>query len=112
MKCMEKEAMPILQSLVLDVEEPILLENTLKLIIAAFSLVLLGLTLSAYKKSALKKILYAALAFGLFAFNAILDLLADNVDLLNSLKIDIDVSLLVVMLAILTLFFMAIVKRK
>jgi hydrogenase-4 membrane subunit HyfE len=108
---MEK-TMQILQSLVLDVEEPILLENTLKMVIVAFSLVLLALTLSAYRKTALNKILYAALAFGLFAFHASLDFLADNVDFLKTLQTDIDVLLLVVMLAILTLFFIAIVKRK
>ena len=104
--------MQILQSLVLDVEEPILLENTLKMVIVAFSLVLLALTLSAYRKTALNKILYAALAFGLFAFHASLDFLADNVDFLKTLQTDIDVLLLVVMLAILTLFFIAIVKRE
>ena len=104
--------MQILQSLVLDVEEPILLENTLKMVIVAFSLVLLALTLSAYRKTALNKILYAALAFGLFASHASLDFLADNVDFLKTLQTDIDVLLLVVMLAILTLFFIAIVKRK
>ena len=106
--------MPILQTLVLDavVEEPILLENALKIIIMTFSLVLLALTISAYRKTGLNKILYAALAFGLFAFHASLDFLADNVSFFEALQAYIDVLLLVVMLAILTLFFIAIVKRK
>jgi hypothetical protein len=106
--------MPILQSLVLDVaaEEPILLENALKIIILIFSLVLLALTISAYRKTGLNKILYAALAFGLFAFHASLDFLVDNVNFFEALQAYIDVLLLAVMLAILTLFFIAIVKRK
>jgi hypothetical protein len=105
--------MPILQSLVLDiVEEPILLENALKIVIMTFSIVLLALTISAYRKTGLNKILYASLAFGLFAFHASLDFLADNVNFFEALQTNIDVLLLVIMLAILTLFFMAIVKRK
>jgi hypothetical protein len=105
--------MPILQSLVLDVvEEPILLENALKIVIMTFSIVLLSLTISAYRKTGLNKILYAALAFGLFAFHATLDFLSDNVNFFEALQANIDVLLLVIMLAILTLFFIAIVKRK
>jgi hypothetical protein len=105
--------MPFLQSMVLDMaEEPVLLENALKIVILTFSLVLLALTISAYRKTGLNKILYAAIAFGLFAFHASFDFLADNVKFFEALQSEIDVLLLVIMLAILTLFFIAIVKRK
>jgi len=50
--------------------EPI--TQAIKTAIAAFSLLLLALSISAYRKTAFKKILYAAVAFGLFAIQMFL----------------------------------------
>ncbi|MDQ6667008.1 MAG: hypothetical protein M3Y53_02150 [Thermoproteota archaeon] len=60
----------------------------------------------------MKKIIYAVAAFALFAFFALFDFLVDNVKFFNTLHNDVDILLLVIMLAILALFFMAVVRRK
>src|ERR671911_345419 len=68
--------------------EPI--TQAIQIAIAAFSVLLLALSISAYKKTALRRILYAAVAFGLFAIQMFFG----------------------ITLAILVLFFMAIVRKK
>lgn len=88
--------------------EPV--EQAIKLAIAAFSLLLLGLSISAYKKTALKRILYAAVAFGLFAVQMFFDYLGDAVAAFD-VPIN-DVVFSGITLAILALFFLAIVKKK
>lgn len=88
--------------------EPV--EQGIKLAIVAFSLLLLGLSISAYKKTALKRILYAAVAFGLFAVQMFFDYLGDAVVAFD-MPIN-DVIFSGITLAILALFFMAIVKKK
>lgn len=93
-------------------EEPIVVENFLKIIIGAFSIMLLAITVSAYRKTHFKKIIYAVAAFALFAFFALFDFLVDNVNFFNTLHNDVDILLLVIMLAILALFFLAVVRRK
>jgi hypothetical protein len=87
--------------------EPV--EQAIKLAIAAFSLLLLGLSISAYKKTALKRILYAAVAFGLFAVQMFFDYLGDAVAAFD-VPIN-DVVFSGITLAILALFFLAIVKK-
>jgi hypothetical protein len=88
--------------------EPI--TQAIKIAIAAFSLLLLGLSISAYKKTALKKTLYAAVAFGLFAIQMFVDYLEDAVKALDTPYTDI--IFFGITLAILVLFFMAIVRKK
>lgn len=82
----------------------------IKIGIAAFSLLLLGLSISAYRKTRLKSIVYAAIAFGLFAAQLFFDYLEDAVagweQPFN------DVIFYAMTLAILVLFFLAIVRRK
>ena len=78
--------------------------------IIAFSLVLFGLSLSAYRNSGLKRILFAAGAFALFAIQLGLDYIEEFFDFLEEDTTDIVLSL--VTLVILILFFLAIVKRK
>lgn len=88
--------------------EPV--EQAIKLAIVAFSLLLLGLSISAYRKTALKRILYAAVAFGLFAVQMFFDYLGDAV-----VGFDLPINDVVfsgITLAILALFFIAIVKKK
>ena len=88
--------------------EPI--TQVIQIAIAAFSLLLLGLSISAYKKTSLKRILYAAAAFGLFAIQIFFDYLEDAVEAFDTPYSDIIFYGLT--LAILVLFFMAIVRRK
>ena len=88
--------------------EPI--TQAIKIAIAAFSLLLLALSISAYKKTAFKKTLYAAVAFGLFAIQMFFDYLEDAVESFDTAYSD--VIFFGITLAILVLFFMAIVKRK
>ena len=88
--------------------EPI--TQAIKIAIAAFSLLLLGLSISAYKKTALKGIVYAAVAFGLFAIQMFVDYLEDAFEAFDTPYTDL--IFFGITLAILVLFFMAIVRRK
>ena len=88
--------------------EPI--TQAIKIAIAAFSLLLLGLSISAYKKTALKRILYAAIAFGLFAIQMFFDYLEDAVEGFDTAYSDI--IFYGITLAILVLFFLAIARKR
>jgi hypothetical protein len=88
--------------------EPI--TQAIKIAIAAFSLLLLALSISAYKRTALKRILYASVAFGLFAIQMFFDYLEDAVEVFDTAYTDI--IFFGITLAILVLFFMAIVRKK
>ena len=88
--------------------EPI--TQVIQIAIAAFSLLLLGLSISAYKKTALKRILYAAVAFGLFAIQIFFDYLEDAVEAFDTPYSDI--IFYGMTLAILVLFFVAVIRRK
>lgn len=86
-----------------------IVENFETLLIGIFSIILLLLSISSYKKTRLQNILYAAAAFALFAFDMFLELIIERYysityplqDLLHTS----------IILAILGLFFMSIVKR-
>ena len=88
--------------------EPI--TQAIKIAIAAFSLLLLGLSISAYKKTALKRIIYAAIAFGLFAIQMFFDYLEDAAEGFDTAYSDI--IFYGITLAILVLFFIAIVRKR
>lgn len=91
-----------------DPYEPIV--QLIKVGIAAFSLLLLALSISAYRKTSLKGIIYAAIAFGLFSAQLLFDYLEDTI---LSLEQPInDIIYYALTLAILVLFFFAIVRRK
>jgi hypothetical protein len=87
--------------------EPV--EQIIKIAIAAFSALLLGLSISAYRKTALKGIIYAAIAFGLFAVQLLFDYAEDAVE--GWEQPYNDVIFYTMTLAILVLFFMAVVRR-
>lgn len=91
-----------------DPYEPVV--QLIKIGIGMFSVLLLGLSLSAYKKTALKGIIYAAVAFGLFAVQLFFDYLEDAVE--GWEQPFNDVIYYAMTLAILVLFFLAIVRRK
>lgn len=82
----------------------------IKISIAAFSALLLALSISAYKKTGLKSIVYAASAFGIFAAQLAFDYLEDAVPALNQAYNDIIYYGMT--LSILVLFFIALVRRR
>ncbi len=86
------------------------ISGIIDLTIMIFSLLLLALSLLAFKNTGLKKILYAAGAFGLFAVSLFLEYAEESLDFLG--EIDIDIVGSVITLGILILFFIAIVKRR
>jgi ABC-type proline/glycine betaine transport system permease subunit len=73
-------------------------------------IILLALSISAYRKSGLKKIAYAAIAFALFAIQLFFGILEDTVKSLETVYVNI-ISYAMT-LTILILFLLAIVKRK
>jgi hypothetical protein len=88
--------------------EPI--TQAIKIAIAAFSILLLGLSISAYRKTGLRRLVYASVAFGLFALQLFFDYLEDAVQAFDTPYAD--VIFFGITLAILVLFFMAIVRKK
>jgi Na+/glutamate symporter len=88
-------------------------DNVESIILAAtgiFSLLLLTLSISAYKRTGIKKIIFAAIAFSLFAIQLILESLEDTIGILEDPPIG-DILSSSLTLAILVLFFLAIVRR-
>jgi hypothetical protein len=85
------------------------IEGAIQAAIGIFSLLLLGLSILAYKRTGLKKILFAAIAFSLFAIQLILESLEETISILEDPIGDILTSGMT--LAILVLFFMAIVRK-
>jgi hypothetical protein len=88
--------------------EPI--TQAIKIAIAAFSLLLLGLSISAYRNTHIRRLVYAAVAFGLFSLQLFFDYLEDAVPAFDTPYSDI--IFFGITLAILVLFFMAIVRKK
>ncbi len=88
--------------------EPI--TQAIKIGIAAFSLLLLGLSISAYRNTHIRRLVYAAVAFGLFSLQLFFDYLEDAVPAFDTPYSDI--IFFGITLAILVLFFMAIVRKK
>jgi len=95
--------------LFLQIEEIFGIGDGLEIGIGIFSLVLFALAITAYRNTGIKKILFAAAAFGLFGVQLLVDTFEDYIDFLEEQYIDILVPLIT--LAILILFFVAIVKK-
>ena len=89
---------------------PFDISDGIEFAIIGFSLVLCALSLSAYRNSNMKRILFAAGAFALFAVQLFVDYLEEYFNFLEEDSTDILLS--IVTLGILILFFMALVKRK
>jgi hypothetical protein len=106
---LEEEEGEIIEAPAVEFEpyEPI--EQAIKIGIAAFSILLAGLSVYAYKRTAIKGIIYAAVAFGLFAAQMLFEYLEDEVGFDAPFN---DIIFLGMTLAILILFFLAIVWRK
>ena len=86
------------------------LESIILAAIGIFSLLLLALSILAYRRTGLKKIIYAAIAFSLFAIQLILGSLEEAIGFLEEPPIG-DILISSMTLAILILFFMAIVRK-
>ena len=100
----------ILSTTVLQIEEAFGISNGLEIAIGIFSLVLFALAITAYRNTKIKKILFAAAAFGLFGIQLLVDSLEDYVGFLDGQYVDILGP--IITLTILVLFFVAIVKKR
>lgn len=91
-------------------EQPIL-PASLDFASGIFAAFLLALSLLAYKRTKMKRLLFVSVAFGLFSFRAIiprLDLFLPNLDLSASIETILSITGFV----ILGFFFLAIVKKQ
>jgi hypothetical protein len=84
------------------------IENIISASIAVFSVLLLVLSVSGYIKTRIRLTLYAVIIFSLFAIQQFLDFSDDVVPALDNMMTDLVVHSLT--LAILIIFFMAIVR--
>ncbi|HZD35802.1 MAG TPA: hypothetical protein VE130_11420 [Nitrososphaeraceae archaeon] len=86
------------------------IERTIQAATGIFSILLLALSISAYRRTGLKKIIFAAVAFALFAVQLLIESLEDTFEVLDTGYGSVLTSAMT--LAILVLFFMAIVQKK
>ena len=100
----------ILFSVFLQIDEFEGVENGIALGIAIFSILLLALSMTAFKKTGLKVTIYAIIIFALFAIQQILEYLGGIFITLDTPITDVIISSMT--LAILVLFFLAIVRTK
>ncbi len=100
----------ILYSVILEIEPFEGLENAVALGIGIFSILLLTLSITAYRKTGLKLTIYAIIIFALFAIQQTMEFLEDTFSSLDTPITDVTISSLT--LAILVLFFLAIVRTK
>lgn len=99
----------ILSKFLLEIE-PFGIDDGLEIGIGIFSLLLFAISITAYRNTGIKKILFASAAFGLFGIQLLVDSLEDYVVWMDEAIIDILVPLIT--FAILILFFVAIVKKR
>jgi len=100
----------ILSSAISEIDSFERLENGIAIGIAIFSLLLLALSITAFKKTGLKVTIYAIIIFALFAIQQILEYLEEIFITLDTPITDVISSSMT--LAILVLFFLAIVRTK
>lgn len=86
------------------------LEKAIALGITVISLLLLALSVTAYRKTRLKVTIYAIIIFALFAIQQFIDYLDNVIPALDNPITDVVISSLT--LTILALFFLAIVRTK
>ena len=85
-------------------------QNVIELGIIVFSLVLFGVSINAYRTTGLKKLAYAAVAFALFAIQLFFEYTEGIYDFFEDTQTDIIISSIT--LAIVVLFFLAVVRKK
>jgi hypothetical protein len=94
----------ILEKAILD-----LVENILYVVGSIFAAILITLSISAYKNTHLRKLIYAMIAFSLFGIFLFYEYLEHSMDF-ESLYIDIILPSMC--LSILVLFFLAVVNKR
>ena len=99
----------ILPELFLEIES-FGVQNVIELGIIVFSLVLFGVSINAYRTTGLKKLAYAAVAFALFAIQLFFEYTEGIYDFFEDTQTDIIISSIT--LAIVVLFFLAVVRKK
>lgn len=87
------------------------LESAILAATGIFSLLLLALSILAYRRSGLRKIIFAAIAFSIFAIQLILSSLEETFGILEEPPIG-DILTASMTLAILVMFFLAIVRKE
>jgi hypothetical protein len=85
------------------------IETVILAVTGILSLLLLALSISAYRKTGLKKIIYAAAAFALFGVQLLFESLEETFEVLDTGYGSVITSSMT--LAILILFFLAIVQK-
>jgi len=90
--------------------ESLELSNIVQLGIVGFSLVLFALSLTAYRNTGLKRILFASIAFVLFAIQLFFDYIEEFFNFFEEDTTDLLLS--GITLVILILLFVSLVKRK
>ena len=85
------------------------IESAIQAATGIFSILLLALSISAYRRTGFKKIIYAAAAFALFAVQLLFESLEDTFEVLDTGYGSVLASSMT--LAILVLFFLAIVQK-
>jgi hypothetical protein len=93
----------------MDIEPIGITQSLISLFIGIFSILLLLLSISSYRKTGLKNILYAAGAFGLFAIRLFIEVFDEIHDIVDNYLLSFLNSSIT--LAILILFFLAIIKK-
>jgi hypothetical protein len=78
--------------------------------IIIFSLMLLGLSINAYRRTGLKKLLFAAVAFALFTVQLLIEYADEVFNIFDEGQVDLVIS--GVILFTLIMFFLAIVRKK
>jgi len=100
----------VLFSVITEIDSFEGLENAIALGITVISLLLLALSVTAYRKTRLKVTIYAIIIFALFAIQQFIDYLDNVIPALDNPITDVVISSLT--LTILALFFLAIVRTK
>lgn len=78
--------------------------------IIIFSLVLLSLSINAYRRTGLKKLLFAAVAFALFTVQLLIEYTDEVFNIFDEDQVDLVISGMI--LFTLIMFFLAIVRKK
>ena len=99
-----------LSSIILEFDPFEGVENIIAAAIGVFSLLLLALSITAFRKTRLRLTIYAMIIFALFNIQQLLDYSSNIYSSLYTPITDVVISALT--LAILVLFFLAIVKTK
>jgi cobalamin biosynthesis protein CobD/CbiB len=103
-------SLTVLFSVISEIDSFEGLENAIALGITVISLLLLALSVTAYRKTHLKVTIYAIIIFTLFAIQQFIDYLDNVIPALDNPITDVVISSLT--LTILALFFLAIVRTK